>query len=127
MGEPLRGWRHVRVTGRRTRRDDAEHLKGRVEVHYPEAEKLLMAQGNLNTHSGGSPYGRFTPAEALRLLNRFEFHYTPKHGSWLNRAEAELSIMSRQCPGRRLDCQTKLAGEVAAWENDRNARKVRSH
>ena len=127
MCEPLRGWRHVRVTARRTRRDYAECLKELVDVHYPKAEKVLVVQDNLNTHSGGSLYERFAPAEALRILNKIEFHYTPKHGSWLNMAETELSILSRQCLGPRRDCQTKVAGEVAAWENDRNARGVRIH
>ena len=127
MCEPLRGWRHVRVTDRRTRRDYAECLQELVDVHYPKAEKILLVQDNLNTHSGGSLYERFSPAEALRILNKIEFHYTPKHGSWLNMAETEISVMSRQCLDRRLECQSKLAGEVAAWEKDRNVRKVRIH
>jgi hypothetical protein len=123
----LRGWRHVRVTDRRTRRDYAQCLKELVDVHFPEAEKILLVQDNLNTHSGGSLYERYPPQEALRILDKIEFHYTPKHGSWLNMAETEISIMSRQCLGRRLDCQTKLAGEVAAWENSRNAKRVCVH
>jgi hypothetical protein len=127
MCEPLRGWRHVRVTARRTRRDYAECLRELVDVHYPKAEKILLVQDNLNTHSGGSLYERFRPAEALRILNKIEFHYTPKHGSWLNMAETEIGVMSRQCLDRRLECQSKLAGEVAAWEKDRNVRKVRIH
>jgi hypothetical protein len=127
MCEPLRGWRHVRVTDRRTRRDYAECLRELVDVHYPKAEKILLVQDNLNTHSGGSRYERFSPVEALRILNKIEFHYTPKHGSWLNMAETEISVMSRQCLDRRLECQSKLAGEVAAWEKDRNVRKVRIH
>jgi hypothetical protein len=127
MCEPLRGWRHVRVTDRRTRRDYAECLRELVDVHYPQAEKILLVQDNLNTHSGGSLYERFSPAQALRILNKIEFHYTPKHGSWLNMAETEISVMSRQCLDRRLECQSKLAGEVAAWEKDRNLRKVRIH
>jgi hypothetical protein len=127
MCEPLRGWRHVRVTDRRTRKDYADCLKELVDVHYPKAQKILLVQDNLNTHSGGSLYERFAPQEALRILNKIEFHYTPKHGSWLNMAETEIGIVSGQCLGRRLDCQTKLAGEVAAWEEDRNARQVRIH
>jgi hypothetical protein len=127
MCEPLRGWRHVRVTDRRTRRDYAECLRELVDVHYPKAEKIQLVQDNLNTHSGGSLYERFSPAEALRILNKIEFHYTPKHGSWLNMAETEISVMSRQCLDRRLECQSKLADEVAAWEKDRNGRKVRIH
>src|SRR5262245_10040922 len=126
MCEPLRGWRHVRVTGRRTRRDYAECLKELVDVHYPKAEKILLVQDNLNTHSGGSLYARFPPQEALRILNKIEFHYTPKHGSWLNMAESEIRIMSQQCLERRLDWQTKLAAEVAAWQKRRNDKQVRA-
>lgn len=127
MCEPLRGWRHVRVTGRRTRRDYAECIKELVDVHYPKADKILLVQDNLNTPSGGSLYERFAPHEARRILDKIEWHYTPKHGSWLNMAEMEIGIMSRQCLDRRLDCQTKLAGEVAAWENKRNLKQVRVH
>jgi hypothetical protein len=127
MCEPLRGWRHVRVTERRTRRDYAECIKELVDVHYPQAEKVVLVQDNLNTHSGGSLYERFAPAEALRILSKIEFHYTPKHGSWLNMAETEIGVLGRQCLDRRLDCQTKLAAEVAAWEQDRNGRQVRIH
>jgi DDE superfamily endonuclease len=127
MCQPLQGWRQVRVTDRRTRLDYAECLKELLDVHFPRAEKLLLVQDNLNTHSGGSLYERFPPQEALRILNRIEFHYTPKHGSWLNMAETELRVLSRQCLTRRLDCQTKLVAEVATWEKDRNARKVRVH
>jgi hypothetical protein len=125
--EPLRGWRHVRVTSRRTRLDYAECLKELVDVHYRRADKVLLVQDNLNTHSGGSLYEKYPPAEALRILNRLEFHYTPKHGSWLNMAETEISVLSRQCLDRRLECQTKLAAEVGAWEQDRNVRKVCVH
>jgi len=127
MCQPLRGWRHVRVTARRTRRDYAECVKELVDVHFPEAQKILLVQDNLNTHNGGSLYERFAPEEALRILNRIEFHYTPKHGSWLNMAETEIGIVSGQCLDRRLDCQTKLALEVAAWENKRNEKEVRIH
>jgi hypothetical protein len=127
MCEPLRGWRHVRVTDRRTRKDYADCMKELVEVHYPQAEKVVLVQDNLNTHSGGSLYERFTPQVALRILNRIEFHYTPKHGSWVNMAETEIGIVSQQCLDRRMDCQTKLASEVAAWELKRNTRKARIH
>jgi hypothetical protein len=127
MCEPLRGWRHVKVTDRRTRLDYAGCVKELVDVHYPQAGKILLVQDNLNTHSGGSLYERFAPQEALRLLERIEFHYTPKHGSWLNMAETEIGIMGKQCLDRRLDCQTKLASEVAAWENRRTERKARIH
>jgi len=127
MCEPLAGWRHVRVTDRRTRRDYAECLKELVDVHYPDAEKVLLVQDNLNTHSGGSIYERFPPAEALRILDKIEWHYTPKHASWLNMAETEISVLSRQCLGGRLDCQAKVIDQVVPWEADRNARNVRIH
>lgn len=127
MCEPLRGWRHVKVTDRRTRRDYAECIKELVDVWYAKADKILLVQDNLNTHSGGSLYERFPPGEARRILDKIEFHYTPKHGSWLNMAETEIGIMNRQCLSRRLDCQSKLAGEVSAWEQKRNAKKCRIH
>jgi hypothetical protein len=91
-----------------------------VDVPYARADKILLVQDNLNTHSGGSLYELYPPQEALRILNKVEFPYTPKHGSWLNMAESEIGIMSRQCLDRRLDCQTKLANEVAAWQKKRN-------
>lgn len=127
MCEPLRGWRHVKVTGRRTRKDYAECIKELVEVHYPKAEKILLVQDNLNTHSGGSLYEKFAPQEARALLDRIEFHYTPKHGSWVNMAETEIGILKRQCLDRRLDSLPVLASEVAAWQKDRNARQARIH
>jgi len=127
MCEPLRGWRHVKVTDRRTRRDYAECLQELVDVHYPQAEKIHLVQDNLNTHSGGSLYERFPPREARRLLDKIDFHYTPKHGSWVNMAETEIGVVQGQCLDRRMDCPAKLAGEVAAWEKARNVRKVRIH
>jgi transposase len=127
MCGPLRGWRHVRVTTRRTRLDYAECVKGLVDVHYPDAEKTLLVQDNLNTHSGGGLYERFKPEEARRLPDRIEPHYTPKHGPWLNMAETEIGIMGRQCLDRRLPCQTKIAAEVAAWERERNEKRCRIH
>jgi hypothetical protein len=127
MCEPLRGWRHVKVTDRRTRLDYADCIKELVDVHYREAELIRLVQDNLNTHSGGSLYERFSPQEARRLLDKIDLHYTPKHGSWLNMAENEIGILHGQCLDRRLDCQSKLAREAAAWEKDRNARQVRIH
>jgi DDE superfamily endonuclease len=127
MCEPLRGWRHVKVSPRRTRRDYAGCIRDLVDVHYPQAAKIRLVQDNLNTHDGASLYEAFPPAEARRILDRIEFHYTPKHGSWLNMAETEISIMNRQCLDRRLDGQERLAAEVAAWEDKRNAREVRIH
>jgi hypothetical protein len=127
MCEPLRGWRHVRVTEHRTRRDYAACVRELVEVYYPQAVKIQLVQDNLNTHDGASLYEAFCPAKARELLDRIEFHYTPKHGSWLNMAETEISIMNGQCLDRRLDNQEKIATEVAAWENKRNALEARLH
>jgi hypothetical protein len=125
--EPLRGWRHVKVTERRTRRDYAELVRELVDVFYPEARLIRLVQDNLNTHDGASLYETFQPGEARRMLNKIEFHYTPKHGSWLNMAETEINIMNRQCLNRRLDSQPLIATEVAAWEEKRNAAEARIH
>jgi len=125
--EPLRGWRHVAVTARRTRRDYAACIKELVDVHYPQAVKIRLVQDNLNTHDGASLYEAFAPAEARRLLDKIAWHYTPKHGSWVNMAETEIRIMNQQCLDRRLDSQDKIAAAVAAWEAKRNARKARIH
>ena len=127
MCEPLRGWRHVKVTGRRTRRDYAACVRDLVEVYYPRAEKILLVQDNLNTHDGASLYEAFRPEVARRLLDRIEFHYTPKHGSWVNMAETEISVMNSQCLDRRMEDAGELAVEVAAWERQRNAKKVHLH
>jgi hypothetical protein len=125
--EPLRGWRHVVVTARRTRRDYAACIKELVDVHYPQAVKIRLVQDNLNTHDGASLYEAFAPAEARRLLDKIEWHYTPKHGSWVNMAETEIRIMNQQCLDRRLDSQDKIAAAVAPWEAKRNAREARIH
>ena len=98
-----------------------------VDVHYPTAEKIRMVQDNLNTHDGASLYEAFPPSEARRLLDRLEFHYTPKHGSWVNMAETEIGIMNGQCLNRRLDSQSAIAKEVASWETRRNAQEARIH
>ena len=127
MCEPLRGWRHVEVTERRTRRDYARCVRDLVERYYPRARMIRLVQDNLNTHDGASLYEAFPPEEARRLLDKIEFHYTPKHGSWLNMAETEISIMDCQCRDRRLDSQGRMAEEVAAWEDERNAREARIH
>jgi hypothetical protein len=100
--EPLTGWRHVLVTERRTRKDYAACLRELVDVHYADAKKIRLVQDNLNTHDGASLYEAFAPEEARRILDKLEFHYTPKHGSWLNLAESEISIMNSQCLDRRL-------------------------
>jgi hypothetical protein len=125
--EPLRGWRHVRVSERRTRRDYALCMRELLEIHYPRAKKIRLVQDNLNTHDGASLYEAFPPEVARGLLDRIDFHYTPKHGSWLNMAETEIGIMNRQCLRARMDCQTKLAEQVAAWEQRRNASKACIH
>jgi DDE superfamily endonuclease len=119
--EPLAGWRHLEVTQRRTKRDWADAIRDLVDVYYPDARKIRLVLDNLNTHVGGSLYETFPPAEARRLLDRLEIHYTPKHGSWLNMAESELSILSRQCLDRRIADPATLAREVAAWEARRNS------
>jgi hypothetical protein len=98
-----------------------------VDVHYAKATKILLVQDNLNTHDGASLYEAFKPEEARRVLDKIEWHYIPKHGSWLNMAETEISIMNCQCLDRRMDAQEKIAREVAAWENKRNARQARLH
>jgi hypothetical protein len=127
MCEPLRGWRHVRVTEHRTRCDYAACLRELVEVQYPQAIKIRLVQDNLNTHDGASLYEAFCPTTARALLDRIEFHYTPKHGSWLNMAETEIGIMNRQCLDRRLDSPEQIASEIAAWEHRRNALQARIH
>jgi len=119
--EPLRGWRHVTVSDRRTRLDFAAVIRDLIDVHYPGAERLVLVLDNLNIHSPASLYEAFPPAEAKRLADRLEIHHTPKHGSWLNIAEIELSALGRQCLDRRLPDQPTLAREVAAWQARRNA------
>ncbi len=120
--EPLRSWRHVDVTDRRTMIDFAHCMKDLVDTWYPDAECIRVVQDNLNTHKPASLYEAFAPQEARRILERLEFHYTPKHGSWLNMAEIELNVLSGQCLDRRIAHQQTLSTEVAAWESERNAR-----
>jgi transposase len=119
---PLEGWRHVKVTDRRTRLDWAEAMRELVDEHFPQAKRITVVMDNLNTHSPISLYQAFAPQEARRLLDRLEFHYTPKHGSWLNMAEIELSVLSRQCLSRRIRNQETLRSEVAVWEQARNGK-----
>jgi hypothetical protein len=118
--EPLRGWRHVTVSARRTRIDWAHCVKDLLDVCYPDAEQVVLVQDNLNTHTPASLYAAFEPAEAKRLADRLELHSTPKHGSWLNMAEIELSVLSEQCLDRRLADRATLEREVAAWQAARN-------
>jgi hypothetical protein len=122
--EPLRGWRHVTVSARRTRIDWAHCIKDLADVCYPDAEQIVLVQDNLNTHTPASLYEAFEPAEAKRLADRLELHYTPKHGSWLNMAEIELAALSKQCLDRRIGSIDHLRRSVAAWEADRNERMV---
>ena len=118
--EPLRGWREIKITERRTKQDWAWLMKELVDVHYPDAETIRLVMDNLNTHTPSSLYETFQPAEAKRILNKLEIHYTPKHGSWLNMAEIELSVLSRQCLDRRIPDALNLTNEVNAWQKDRN-------
>jgi len=123
--EPLAGWRHVEVTDRRTKKDWAERIRDLVDVHYPTAKKIRLVLDNLNTHTGSSLYEAFPPDEARRILERLEFHYTPKHASWLNMAEIEIGVMNRQCLDRRIAEKGTIAAEVAAWEDRRNTQEAR--
>jgi len=120
ISEPLAGKRAVEVTDRRTKKDYAECLRKISDEMYPEAEIIVLVQDNLNTHSPASLYEAFDPAEAKRLADRFEVHYTPKHGSWLDMAEIELGILARQCLSRRIDNIEDLRRETQAWEAMRN-------
>jgi len=120
MFAPLEGWRHVKVTDRHTAVDYAQVIKELSDTHFPGAEKIVLVQDNLNTHKPASLYEAFPPGEARRLVERFEWHYTPKHGSWLDMAESELSVVSGQCLDRRIPNKRELIEEVAAWEASRN-------
>jgi len=124
MFEPLSGWRHVEVTDHRTAIDWAHQIQYLVDVRHKDAEKIVLVEDNLNTHCPASLYKAFSPEEARRMLDKLEFHYTPKHGSWLDMAEIELSILSRQCLDRRIPDQATLRKEVKAWEEKRNQHKT---
>lgn len=117
---PLEGWRHVEVTDRHAAVDYARLLKDVSDRWFPDAQKIALVQDNLSTHKPGSLYEAFPPAEARRLVERFEWHYTPKHGSWLNMAETELSVVASQCLDRRIATKQRLIDEIAAWETERN-------
>lgn len=118
--EPLRGWREIKVTARRTRLDWAHFVRELVDQHYPHAERIVLVMDNLNTHRPASLYEAFEPAEAKRLWDRLELHYTPVHGSWLNIAECEFSVLSRQCTNRRIPDQLALIAATEAWKQHRN-------
>lgn len=122
--EPLGGNRQVDITERRTREDWAHFIKDMLEERYPDAEKVVLVMDNLNTHNTASLYTTFPPEVARRLAERLEIHYTPKHGSWLNIAEIELSVLKRQCLAERIACITKMRSEVRAWNIDRNNRQT---
>lgn len=118
--DPDCAWRHVDVTARRTKADFAYQMQALVDVHYPDAETIRVILDNLNTHTYAALYEAFEPAEARRIARKLEFHYTPKHGSWLNQAEIELAVLSGQCLDRRIPDPETLEAEVAAWEATRN-------
>ena len=118
--EPLAGRRHVAVTERRTMEDFAHQMRWLADTAYPEAEKVRVVLDNLNTHRPASLYETFEPKEARRVIQRLEFHYTPKHGSWLNMAEIEFSVFSNQCLNRRIEDEASLKQEIAALEAERN-------
>lgn len=121
---PLVGWRHVRVTARRTKLDFAECMRYLVDELLPEAEKIVIVSDNLNTHTPAALYEAFRPAEAKRILNRLEFHHTPKHGSWLNMVEIEIGVLWEQCLDRYIPDLDTLRTEVEAWEAQRNEQKT---
>ena len=120
-----RPWRKVKVTERRSAEDYAHCMREVVDVHCPDAERVRVVQDNLSTHSAGALYQAFPPAEARRILRRLEFHYTPKHASWLNMVEIEIGVLRGQCLDRRIDSNEQLEAEIAAWERQRNASGAR--
>lgn len=122
--QPLAGWRHVEVTAQRTKQDFAHCMKSLVDIHFPEAQVIRVVLDNLNTHTPAALYEVFEPAEARRIVRKLEFHYTPKHASWLNMAEIEISVLDRQCLDRRLPETALVRSEVSAWENRRNQQRA---
>jgi len=125
--EPLAGWRHIATTEHRTQDDFAQQMKWLVDERHPEATQIRVVLDNLNTHRPASLYEAFEPAEARRILKRLEFHHTPRHGSWLNMAEIEISVFQRQCWDRRIGDQATLVRETQALEAERNAAKATIH
>lgn len=125
--EPLSGWRHVDVTERRTKPDFAQQMRELVDQHFPNADRIRVVLDNLNTHTAAALYEAFPPAEARRILRKLEFHYTPLHGSWLNMAELEFSMLARQCLDRRIGDRDTLVSEIMAWETARNQQPATIH
>ena len=126
MFAPLEGWRHVKVTDRRAAVDYADALKDLSDTHFPNADKIVLVQDNLSTHTTAALYEAFPAAQARRLVERLEWHYTPKHGSWLDMAESELAVLSTQCLDRRMPNKPELTAEVGAWERHRNKRHAKA-
>ena len=122
--QPFAGWRHIQITERRTKVDFAHSMRYLVDELFPEADKIIIVLDNLNTHTPAALYEAFEPAEAKRILDRLEFHYTPKHGSWLNMVEIEIGVLAEQCLDRRIPDRQTLASEIAAWEGFRNEQKA---
>jgi DDE superfamily endonuclease len=125
--QPRAGWRQTKVTEQRTKMDFAEVMRELVDVHFPQAEKIRVVLDNLNTHTPASLYAAFPPAEAHRILSKLEFHFTPKHASWLNMVEIELSVLVHQCLKRRIPDMDTLTREVAAWQVNRNTQRATVH
>jgi len=123
VNAPLEGWRHVKVTDRHTKIDWAKLIQEIVDEHYPEKRKVVLVMDNLSTHKVSSLYEAFEPEEARRIADRLEIHYTPKHGSWLDMAEIEIGVMTRQCLNRRIASQQALRREINAWQKQRNEEK----
>jgi hypothetical protein len=122
--QPLAGWRHVEVTKQRTKQDFAHCMKSLVDIHFPEAQQIRVVLDNLNTHTPAALYEVFEPAEARRIVRKLEFHFTPKHASWLNMAEIEISVLDRQCLDRRLPELVQVRSEASAWQNRRNQQRA---
>ena len=125
VNEPLKGKRYVRILKSKTKKDWARVIREIADKHYPKAEKILLVMDNLNTHKPSALYETFPPQEAKRIWDRFEFIYTPKHGSWLNMAEIELNVLMGQCLNRRIDNITTVKNEVKAWQRSRNNKKAK--
>ena len=124
---PLEGWRHVEAAQRRAAADYAHILRDLSDIYFPQAAKIVLVQDNLSTHMPSSLYQAFEPAEARRIIGRFEWHYTPRHGSWLNLAESELAVLSSQCLARRIPGAEKLRAEPDAWRAQRNIRNAKAN